>query len=173
MLGGVETLAVAFLAIRHSPTLHRFEKRTQPTSTLISNIKHILHVYETLLIVGADDMLIILVLLAVCTLLAAGLFVASQWKRYRIRRSGTPVTAKVTQVHMWRDGTRADISLQSKMVPSPGGRWWYEIQAEWTDPHTGNTHVFSSGIRKGLPGYQRGDFLTAYISSFGTYLKLS
>ncbi len=67
----------------------------------------------------------------------------------------------------------ADFSLQSKMIPFLGGRWWYEIRAEWTDPHTENTYVFTSGVKKGLPGYQRGDYLAAYISPYGTYLQLS
>ena len=118
-------------------------------------------------------MVITLVLIVLGGLLAAGLFLLSQWKRYRIRHTGTPVTAKVTRVRMWRDGARADISLQSKMIPLQEGQWWYEITAEWTDPHTENTCVFTSGIRKGLPEYQRGDFLDAYISPYGTYLKLS
>ena len=118
-------------------------------------------------------MSITLVLIALGGLLAAAFLLLNQWKDYRIRHTGTPVTAKVTQVRMWRDGARADISLQSHMVPLQGGRWWYEICAEWTDPHTENTHVFTSGIRKGLPGYQRGDLLTAYVSPRGTYLKLS
>ena len=106
-------------------------------------------------------------------LLAAALFIESQWKRSRIRHTGTLVTAKVTQVHMWQDAPRADFSLQSQMIPFLGGRWWYEIRAEWTDPHTENTYVFTSGVKKGLPGYQRGDYLAAYISPYGTYLQLS
>ena len=122
---------------------------------------------------GVDDMSITLVLIALGTLLATGLFVSSQWKRYRIRHTGTLVTAKVTQVQMWREGARADISLQSKMTLNQAGQWWYEIRAEWTDPHTENTYVFTSGIKKGLPGIQRGDFLDAYVSPYGTYLKLS
>ena len=114
-----------------------------------------------------------LVLSLLGVLLAASLFTMSQWKHYRIRHTGTPVPAKVTRVQMWRDGVRADISLQSKAIPFPGGRWWYEICAEWTDPHTERTYVFTSGIKKGLPGYKRGDFLTAYVSPYGTYLELS
>ena len=106
-------------------------------------------------------------------LLAAGFVTASQWKRYRIRHTGALVTAHVTQVQSWRDGVRADISLQSKMLPFLAGQWWYEIRAEWTDPQTGNTYVFTSGIQKGLSGYQRGDSIAAYVSPYGTYLKLS
>ena len=53
------------------------------------------------------------------------------------------------------------------------GRWWYEIRAEWTDPQTGNTYVFTSGVKKGLPGYRRGDYLAAYVSPYGNYLQLS
>jgi hypothetical protein len=122
---------------------------------------------------GEDEMATTLLALVLGGLLAAGLFLVSYWKQYRIRHTGTLVTAQVTQVHMWRDGLRADISLQSKMIPFQGGRWWYEICAEWTDPHTGNTSVFTSGIRRGLPAYQRGDYVAAYVSPYGTYLKLS
>ncbi len=114
-----------------------------------------------------------LVLIVLGGLLAAGLFIVSQWKRSRIRHTGTLVTAKVTQVQMWQDAPRADFSLQSKMIPLLGGRWWYEIRAEWTDPHSGNTYVFMSGVKKGLPTYQRGDHLAAYVSPYGNYLKLS
>lgn len=114
-----------------------------------------------------------LLLLGLGGFLAGGLFLVSHWKSYRIRHTGTLVTAQVTQVRMWRDGLRADISLQSKMIPFQGGRWWYEICAEWSDPHTGNTYVFTSGIKKGLPEHQRGDHLAAYVSPYGTYLKLS
>ena len=122
---------------------------------------------------GADDMSTTLVLMFLGGILAAGLFTVSQWKHYRIRRTGTLVKAKVTQVQSWQDGLRADYSLQSKLIPFLGGRWWYEIRAEWTDSGTGNTFVFTSGIQKGLPGYQRGDYLAAYVSPYGTYLKLS
>ena len=115
-----------------------------------------------------------LVLLILGGLFAVGLFVVSQWKRSRIRHTGTLVTAKVTQVQMWQDAPRADFSLQAKMIPFfLGGRWWYEIHAEWTDPHTEHTYVFTSGVKKGLPGYQRGDYLDAYVSPYGNYLKLS
>jgi len=122
---------------------------------------------------GADDMSTTLGVMILAGLLAAGLFTASQWRRYRIRHTGALVTAHVTQVQSWRDGVRADISLQSKMLPFLGGQWWYEIRAEWTDPQTGNTYVFTSGIQKGLSGYQRGDSIAAYVSPYGTYLKLS
>ena len=114
-----------------------------------------------------------LVLIMLGGLLVAALYIVSHWKRYRIRHTATLVTAKVTQVHMWQDAPRADFSLQSQMLPFLGGRWWYEIRAEWTDPNTENTYVFTSGVKKGLPGYQRGDYLAAYVSPYGTYLKLS
>jgi hypothetical protein len=115
-----------------------------------------------------------LVWIVLGSLLAAALFIESQWKRSRIsRHTGTLVTAKVTQVQMWQNAPRADFSLQSQMIPFLGGRWWYEIRAEWTDPHTENTYVFTSGVKKGLPGYQRGDYLVAYISPNGNYLQLS
>jgi len=79
--------------------------------------------------------------------------------------------AKITQVQSWRDSARADISLQ--MIPFLGGRWWYELRAEWTDPHTGNTFVITSGLKKGLPRYQRGDHIPVYVSPYGNYLELS
>jgi hypothetical protein len=122
---------------------------------------------------GVDDMSTTLILMVLGGLLAAALFIGSQWKRSRIRHTGTLVTAKVTQVQMWQDVPRADFSLQSKMIPFSGIRWRYEIRAEWTDPHTEDTYVFTSGVKKGLPGYQRGDYLDAYISPYGNYLKLS
>ena len=114
-----------------------------------------------------------LVLIILGGLLAAALFIGSQWKRSRIRRTGALVTAKVTQVQMWQDAPRANFFLQSKMIPFLGGQWWYEIRAEWTDPHTEDTYVFTSGVKKGLPGYQRGDYLDAYVSPYGNDLKLS
>ena len=114
-----------------------------------------------------------LILIVLGTLLAMGLFIVSQWKRYRIRHTGTLVMAKVTQVQMWQDAPRADISLQSKMIPFLGGRWWYEIRAEWIEPHTQNTCVITSGIKKGLPRYQRGDHIPLYVSRYGNYLELS
>lgn len=122
---------------------------------------------------GADSMSTTLVLIVLGGLLAATLFLVSQWKHYRIRHTGTLVTAKVTQVQMWQDAPRADFSLQAKMLPLLGGRWWYEIRAEWTDPQTENTYVFTSGVKNGLPTYQQGDHLAAYVSPYGTYLKLS
>ena len=120
---------------------------------------------------GAVDMSTTLVLIVLLGLLGAGLFMVKQWKRYRIRRTGALVMAKVTQVHSWRDSARADISLQ--MIPFLGGRWWYELRAEWTDPHTGNTFVITSGLKKGLPRYQRGDHIPVYVSPYGNYLELS
>jgi len=117
-------------------------------------------------------MLHVLVLTGLC-LLGAGLLIASQRKRYRIKHTGMLVMAKVTQVQCWRDSSRADFSLQMKMIPLLGGQWWYEIRAEWTDPHTENTYSITSGVKRGLPGYQRGDSIPAYVSPNGNYLKLS
>ena len=113
-----------------------------------------------------------LVVMIVGGLLAAGLFIASRWKRYRIRQTATMVMANVTEVRSWQDMlARADASLQT-MHPFVNGRWRYEISAEWTDPHSGNSYGFTSGIKNGLPPYQRGDSLPAYISPRGTYLEL-
>ena len=114
-----------------------------------------------------------LVLIVVGGLLAAGLFIASRWKRYRIRQTGTMVMARVTEVRSWQDMlSRADYTLQKMMMPFVNGRWRYEISAEWIEPHTWKSYVFTSGIKNGLPPYQRGDYLPAYISSRGTYLEL-
>jgi hypothetical protein len=113
-----------------------------------------------------------LVLILVGGLLAAGLFIASRWKHYRIRQTGTMVIATVTEVRSWQDLlSRADYSLQ-KMNPYVNGRWRYEISAEWTDLNTGKSYVFTSGLKNGLPPYQGGDSLPAYISPAGTYLEL-
>ena len=121
---------------------------------------------------GADTMSTTLVLILVGGLLAAGLFIASRWKRYRIRQTGTMVMANVTEVRSWQDMlARADYSLKT-MSPFVNGRWRYEISAEWTDPNTWKSYVFTSGIKNGLPPYQRGDSLPAYISPRGTYLEL-
>ena len=114
-----------------------------------------------------------LVLILLGGLLAAGLFIASRWKRYRIRQTGTMVIANVTEVRSWQDMlARTDYSLQKTMPPLVNGRWRYEMSAEWTDPTTGKSYVFTSGIKNGLPPYQRGDYLPAYISPRGTYLEL-
>ena len=103
-------------------------------------------------------------------LLAAGLFIASRWKRYRLRQTATMVMATVTEVHCWQDVlARAD----SSQHPFVNGRWRYEISAEWTDSTTGKSYVFTSGLKYGLPAYQRGDSLPAYLSPRGTYLELS
>jgi hypothetical protein len=83
------------------------------------------------------------------------------------------VMAKVTEVRSWQDMlARADYSLQKTMPPFVNGRWRYEISAEWTDPNTWKSYVFTSDIKNGLPPYQRGDYLPAYISPRGTYLEL-
>src|SRR5258708_33970734 len=122
---------------------------------------------------GVDHMSTTRVLIIVGGLLAADLFIASRWKRYRSRQTGTMVMANVTEVRSWQDMlSRADYSLQKTMMPFVNGRWRYEISAEWTDPHTGKGYVFTSGIKNGLPPYQRGDSLPADISPLGTYLEL-
>ena len=115
----------------------------------------------------------VLILTGLVCLLGAGFLIAGQRKRYRIRHTGTLVMAKVTQVQSWQDSLRADFSLQRMMIPFLGGRRWYEIRAEWTDPHTESTYVITSGVKKGLPRYQRGDHIPAYVSPYGNYLELS
>jgi hypothetical protein len=123
---------------------------------------------------GADKMSTTLVVIIVGGLLAADLFIASRWKRYRIRQTATMVMAKVSEVRSWQDMlSRADSSLQKTMHPFVNGRWRYEMSAQWTDPNTGKSSVFTSGIKNGLPPYQRGDYLPAYFSPRGAYLELS
>lgn len=114
-------------------------------------------------------MLSVLILIGLVCLLGAGFLVASQMKGYRIRHTGTRVLAKVTQLETWQD------PLHTQMLPFfvLGGRWRYEIRAEWTDPNTQDTYVFTSGVKKGLPRYQRGDYLPAYVGPKGNYLALS
>src|SRR5690348_11788876 len=104
---------------------------------------------------GADDMSTTLIVMILGGLLAADLFIASRWKRYRIRQTGTMVMAKVTGGRSWQDTlARADYSLQKTMLPLVNGRWRYEIIAEWTDPNTGKIYVFTSDIKNGLSPYQ-------------------
>ncbi len=122
---------------------------------------------------GTEEMPNVLILTGLVCLLGAGFLIVSQWKLYRIRHTGTLVMAKVTQVQSWQDSPRADFSLQRMMIPFLGGRWWFEIRAEWTDPHTDNTYVITSGVKNGLPRYQRGDHIRAYVSPYGNYLELS
>jgi hypothetical protein len=117
-------------------------------------------------------MLSVLILTGLVCLVGAGFLIASQRKRSRIRHTGTRVMAKVTQEQSWQDPPRADFSHHIQMIPLLGGRW-YEIRAEWTDPNTEDTYVFTSGVKKGLPRYQRGDYLPAYVSPKGNYLELS
>ena len=106
-------------------------------------------------------------------LLVIGLFVAKQWNHYRIRKTGTCVLAEVIQVRSSQDlSLSRDISPQIGAIPLVGGRWEYEIVAQWKDPQTGETHLLTSGRGKGLPKYQQGDHLSAYISSKGNYLVL-
>ena len=111
-----------------------------------------------------------LVLIVLGGLLAVGLFIVSQWKRYRIRHTGTRVMAQVIQVDSW-DETSLDRGVSGQAWA--GGSWQYEVIAEWTDLRTGKTSRITSGIRNGLPKCQRGDYLPAYISPKGNYLKLS
>jgi hypothetical protein len=119
---------------------------------------------------GVDEMSTTLVLIILGGLLAAALFVVSQWKRYRIRHTGRLVMAKVIQVNSW-DETSLDRGISGHVWA--GGSWQYELIAEWTDPRTGKTARIPSGIRDGLPGYQQGEYLPAYLSPKGNYLELS
>jgi hypothetical protein len=115
-------------------------------------------------------MSVTLVFILIFCFIITGLFATNQWKHYRIRRTGTLVTARVTQVSYWQDSLTSDVSVQAKMLPLFGERWEYELVAEWTDPRTEETHTLTSGRKRGLPSYQRGDTLSAYISPVGNYL---
>jgi len=115
-------------------------------------------------------MLATLLFILMLLLIAIGIFATNQWKHYRIRLTGTLVTARIIQVSYWQDSLTSDVSLQAKMLPLFGERWEYELLAEWTDPHTEETHTITSGRKRGLPSYQRGDTLSAYISPAGNYL---
>jgi hypothetical protein len=119
---------------------------------------------------GVNEMSSTLVLIVLGGLFAAALFIGSQWKRSRIRHTGTRVMAKVIQVNSW-DETSLDRGISGHVWA--GGSWQYEVIAEWTDPRTGKTTRITSGIRDGLPGYQQGEYLPAYISPKGNYLELS
>ena len=106
-------------------------------------------------------------------LVIAVVFASNQWRRYLIRRSGTQVMAKVIRV----DSRQVDSPNNAYVpaitaMPHSGGGWEYEVSAEYTDTHTGQQVIIKSGIKKGLPRYQRGDYLAAYISPRGNYLQL-
>ena len=64
-------------------------------------------------IAGADGMSTTLVLIVLGGLLAVGLFIVSQWKRYRIRHTGTRVMAQVIQVDSW-DETSLDRGVSAR-----------------------------------------------------------
>ena len=105
-------------------------------------------------------------------LVIAVVFASNQWRRYLIRRS-TQVMAKVIRV----DSRQVDSPNNAYVpaitaMPHSGGGWEYEMSAEYTDAHTGQQVIIKSGIKKGLPRYQRGDYLAAYISPRGNYLQL-
>jgi hypothetical protein len=99
------------------------------------------------------------------------LFIVNEWERYRIRSTGTRVMAKVIQVHSWQENSFA-LDISPNTMPLIG-RWNYEVITEYTDPRTNETHTSMSGRRTGLPKYQRGDYLPAYISPRGNYVELS
>jgi len=113
-----------------------------------------------------------LVFILILMLIGIGMFATGQWKHYRIRRTGRLVQARIIQVSCWQDSQRPDFSLQATMVPSFGQKWEYELLAEWTDPRTEETLTLASGRKKGLPHYQRGEYLSAYVSPNGNYLVL-
>lgn len=114
-------------------------------------------------------MLILLVLTGLVCLTGASFLFANERKRYRIRHMGTLVTAQVIHVKCWQDPPRANFNFEMLT----GGRWWYEISAEWTDPDTGKAYVISSRAKKGRSRFQRGDRIPAYVSPYGNLLELS
>jgi hypothetical protein len=78
--------------------------------------------------------------------------------------------AKVTQVHSWQETPRAGFFVKNIIF---GDEWWHELRAECIDPNTEHMCVIESGINKGFSRFQRDDFIPAYISPNGNYLKLS
>ncbi|MDQ6659800.1 MAG: hypothetical protein M3Z24_02400 [Chloroflexota bacterium] len=115
---------------------------------------------------------ITLVLIVLAGHLGAGIFIANQRKRYRIRSSGTRVMAKVIQVRSWQNSTVQGTPLLLSMVPFIAGGWQYEVIVEGTDPRSGESYIIASGRKNGLPEYQRGDYLPTYISPRGNYVEL-
>ena len=113
-----------------------------------------------------------LILILVIVLLCFSIFMARQIKRYKIKRVGTQVMAKVVEVHSWQEPTIKDYSIQSKPVPLVTGGWQYEVIAEWANPTNEQTYIFTSERKKGLPSSKKGDYLPAYISPKGNYLEL-
>jgi hypothetical protein len=106
-------------------------------------------------------------------LVVVGVFVSNQWKYYRIRRMGTRVMAKVIRVDSWQVNFPGQAIVPAiTAMPLIGGGWEYEVSAEYTNPDTGENALISSGRKKGLPRYQRGDYLPAYVSPRGNYLQL-
>ena len=116
---------------------------------------------------------IIVLVLVLAYLFVAAFFLGPRLKRVLIRHTGKPVKAKVTEVLKWKQAPRVSFSLRSSATYYLGAQRWYEISAEWTDPHTQHTYVFMSGVKRGVPGCHRDDYLEAYVSPFGKFLKLS
>jgi hypothetical protein len=79
--------------------------------------------------------------------------------------------AKVVQGHSWQENSFA-LDISPNAMPLVG-RWNYEVITECTDPRTNETYTITGGKRKGLSKYQRGEYLSAYISSKGNYVELS
>ena len=82
--------------------------------------------------------------------------------------------AKVIRVDSWQVNFPGQAIVPAiTAMPGSGGGWEYEVSAEYTDAQTGQQFIIQSGRKKGLPRYQRGDYLTAYVSPSGNYLQLS
>lgn len=114
-----------------------------------------------------SDTLLFLIMVGI---LGTCLLLANYGKRYRIRRTGRRILARVVQVNYYQATKQVqDIPLYN--VPAAVGRWRYEVIAEWSDQASGNVLRISSGLKNGLPRCQRGDYLCAYISPQGSYLE--
>jgi hypothetical protein len=120
---------------------------------------------------GVDAMNVMFMVILVVALICSVVFIGEQRKKYRIRKTGLRVMAKVICVSAWQESTTKDYSLQTRWLPIFNDGWRYEISAEWIDPKNGDNYVFTSGRKKGLPSSKQGDYLPAYISPFGNYLE--
>ncbi|GCE21042.1 hypothetical protein [Dictyobacter kobayashii] len=119
----------------------------------------------------------LILLVGLLCLPAALLIIVKQREHYRIRQSGIRVMARIIQVNSWQEPAETNGVLgQMNMIPQMwmgGPKWGYEIIAVCTDPSTHETYTLSSGRKKGLASYRRGEYLPAYISSKGNYLEIS
>ncbi|GCE06876.1 hypothetical protein [Dictyobacter aurantiacus] len=85
--------------------------------------------------------------------------------------------AEIVQIRSWQEppdnGGFFPAAGRGSLLWGGGPKWYYEIIAECKDATTGETHTISSGSRKGLAPYRRGDYLPAYINPKGNLLEVS